>query len=1516
MPCPFRQGLTLLRTGLTDDSYSERTKEGPVCLVDKARQVQDVHKATTFLTCIRLLHDATANMPIAGSNGMFKDLEKEIDISLQREAIKDGRVPLATLGLPQPPSPGQENPINVAQIPWKVARDVKRSLGPLAIVPNVPGNPLGPTAYVTGLGPWWEVLQNKFDEFPDRGSQYVEMLHKALLTCTDMGFGEMNQGWHRKTEAVAKAKTNQASNIAAAQARTVRRSIRRFLSYPVNSDAELGELKARLLTSGAATLQSDLVVGGRKLAAGSTINSWSKDADTSYVGCSDDLPDKHVPGMRVCILGSGEVDIMDQMKFVVMNLLLDIMFSETSDWDGPKSRDFLEGMVNSVALTGAQNPIDADPQASTPGDPGYEEWKRLNDKLNAETPRWHGVIAERVREAKQGFTKGQTPRNIVEELIAMQYDEQNKSRCLSDYEILAISVNFLSAGVDATVVLIPWIFTFLLNNPDVHKRLVEEIDQVLPPDAPFPTKADIEKLPFLGKVVKETIRIRPTIPVTFRFTRASPVELLGPGGVRYELPPFTRVACCHMEVNHDPNTFQGPPPANPLGSPERPEAFLPDRWPHGAQPGNQEIHSFGGGQRMCIGYQIAWDNTMLMMAHLLQNFSFEGIGAPPSVEPDDGFIIAPREHFMMRATLRDSPENGRHCKAAFVRSVSLKFDPQNRPKKRPKKEDQPVLGGSGKTVLVYFASQSGNAECFAESVAAAAKSKGLCPKMCNLRDFDPAQGLPTEHFSLFIISTYGNGNPPSNAIPFHDWLATSEDKIESLKYSVFANGNSEYALFNQFGKQVDKHLSDKGGKTMVEMVVGDCSQQKGGRAALDIRFGEWLDNIWAIEELGAAQDSIPPEPVRVQQLPGKDLPAQVRGAKLVTRNLIGAMMMEVIYELDEDIQGGAYEPGDQLAIFPTNAPDVVRELASVLGGPSVTLDSIISAEFGILAIKLGLPPGVLDGDRAFFYGASSRLEHGKAYAVKLGADPLQLQLLSEASPGRQSSLVVFSPEDDLVYGLLEFPGKKSNRFLGQEDEDLDLPITWDGRAVTTLRRFLTEEVDLTSTDPSLRKKQLLQDISHFAQSDTDFKALKQEVNEVHLFKHRQELGRWNLIALKKDFPSLRIPIDVALQLLPKQLKTRPRPYSIASSPTALADVAAQGRQRVRLIVSVDRRLLREGVNFVGFCSNWMKSVPIGTRVHAQVLKPTEQSAFRARPGPVVLVGQGSGLAPFLGIVEERMVLGIKDACHVVYGCKNEDDFFMMDTWTKAKSEGYLSAPDEHGLHIAFSRKADAPKQYVQDKVWEQADHVKSVLASGGRFFVCGGTRMGADMAKTVEKVLSDGVYKEHCDETGEISLDLTHMPGGHGLCDGGTVRFVGSSKVINAMTDYYVQRVADDKIILFSDASLSETSRVIPSGKIQGTFWATAKLDNCEETTGVITVRGVHSFTDQSVVTFAGRNEEYFVRRLSRSTFTAHRSATRDAASRITAPSLESTTAAAGSFESESFKQLSDAGRYIPELWG
>lgn len=133
--------------------------------------------------------------------------------------------------------------------------------------------------------------------------------------------------------------------------------------------------------------------------------------------------------------------------------------------------------------------------------------------------------------------------------------------------------------------------------------------------------------------------------------------------------------------------------------------------------------------------------------------------------------------------------------------------------------------------------------------------------------------------------------------------------------------------------------------------------------------------------------------------------------------------------------------------------------------------------------------------------------------------------------------------------------------------------------------------------------------------------------------------------------------------------------------------------------------------------------------------------------PVIMVGPGTGVAPFRGFVQERVALARRsiekngpDALEdwgrisLFYGCRRADeDYLYKDEWPKYTEE--LKGKFE--MHCALSRqnyKPDGSKIYVQDLIWEQREHIADAILNGkGYVYICGEAK---NMAKQVEDVLA------------------------------------------------------------------------------------------------------------------------------------------------------------------------------------
>jgi sulfite reductase (NADPH) flavoprotein alpha-component len=221
------------------------------------------------------------------------------------------------------------------------------------------------------------------------------------------------------------------------------------------------------------------------------------------------------------------------------------------------------------------------------------------------------------------------------------------------------------------------------------------------------------------------------------------------------------------------------------------------------------------------------------------------------------------------------------------------------------------------------------------------------------------------------------------------------------------------------------------------------------------------------------------------------------------------------------------------------------------------------------------------------------------------------------------------------------------------------------------------------------------------------------------------LTGWNeahdVLDVLEEHPSIRIAPAEFVDTLRKII---PRLYSIASSQKA------HPGQVDLLVVSVKyaiRGRIREGI-----CSTWLaERWPIGAR--AEVYSQNQQKHF-AMPSsgdtPMIMIGPGTGLAPFRSFLEERRVLGARGPNWLFFGeQRRATDFFYEDQFTRYVADRFLR------LDTAFSR--DQPqKVYVQHRLCEHARDVWAWLEEGAEFFVCGDKeRMASDVDAALHQIV-------------------------------------------------------------------------------------------------------------------------------------------------------------------------------------
>eukprot|EP00929_Paragymnodinium_shiwhaense_P000214 TRINITY_DN100463_c0_g1_i1.p1 TRINITY_DN100463_c0_g1~~TRINITY_DN100463_c0_g1_i1.p1 ORF type:complete len:1011 (-),score=266.50 TRINITY_DN100463_c0_g1_i1:255-3287(-) len=144
-------------------------------------------------------------------------------------------------------------------------------------------------------------------------------------------------------------------------------------------------------------------------------------------------------------------------------------------------------------------------------------------------------------------------------------------------------------------------------------------------------------------------------------------------------------------------------------------------------------------------------------------------------------------------------------------------------------------------VHIFFGSETGTAECFAQELVDEAPQHGIDAHLVDLGGFTP-QAFQACRIAVIVTSTYGDGEPPSNAAKFHKWASHPENngKLAGQRFCVMGLGDMNYSRFNNMGMLTDENLDRLGSKRIYKRGVGDDSQD----IAAD--FKNWKEGgFWA-----------------------------------------------------------------------------------------------------------------------------------------------------------------------------------------------------------------------------------------------------------------------------------------------------------------------------------------------------------------------------------------------------------------------------------------------------------------------------------------------------------------------------------------------------------------------------------------------------------------------------------------------------------------------------------------------
>ena len=273
---------------------------------------------------------------------------------------------------------------------------------------------------------------------------------------------------------------------------------------------------------------------------------------------------------------------------------------------------------------------------------------------------------------------------------------------------------------------------------------------------------------------------------------------------------------------------------------------------------------------------------------------------------------------------------------------------------------------SGKNCVIFYGSQTGTAEDYASRLAKEGKSRfGLETMVADLEeyDFDNLDTVPNDKVVMFVLATYGEGEPTDNAVEFYEFITgedatfseSNEPALGNLNYVAFGLGNNTYEHYNSMVRHVDKALEKLGAHR-----IGEAGEGDDGAGTMEEDFLAWKDPMWEAlaQKLGLEEREAIYEPT-FSIVDREDLTAESTDVYLgepnkmhlegtakgpfnahnpyiapiaESRELFSAKDRNCLH-MEVDISGSnlSYQTGDHIAVWPTNPGDEVDRFLEILG---------------------------------------------------------------------------------------------------------------------------------------------------------------------------------------------------------------------------------------------------------------------------------------------------------------------------------------------------------------------------------------------------------------------------------------------------------------------------------------------------------------------------------------------------------------------------------------------------------